>query len=118
MAASGQAGLGLSAYRSVLVGSTGVVIKGSPGQVFGIQLSTTGKSSSQFISLYDTASVPTTALTSTLAMTFSVTVSDNVTWTVPGINFSNGIGIRGGKLNNGTSNANPLSTVTATVLYA
>jgi hypothetical protein len=108
-------GLGLSAFRTSDQGSTGIVVKASAGQVFGIHW-TSDSATLGYLHLYDLA---TSAATSDVPIfTRAATSAVPISWTIPGLKFSNGISIRGTCSGDYSQTGNAAGTFGGTIVYA
>jgi hypothetical protein len=82
---------GLSAYRQIGLGTTGQLVKSSPGQVFGWHISNTGTGGA-FIKLYNLAAAPTVGTSTPMLTLYVAGNSVSAVEHINGITFSNGIG--------------------------
>lgn len=83
---------GLSIYRSLDAGPTGVIVKSSAGQVYGWEIYNNA-TAARFVKLYNLSGTPTAS--GTPALTLGLAQSSVVTFSAPdGIAFGTGIGLR------------------------
>jgi hypothetical protein len=90
-AAIGSAG-GCAIYRSLSVLATGLVVKASPGRVYGWHLSNSGAAAAH-VKFYDKATAATQADTPVMTLRLAAGASYSLDLG-PGIGFSAGIGVR------------------------
>ena len=84
---------GLSAYRSLDLGSTGVAVKTSAGQLYGYYLYNNSSSATRFVKIYDKASAASSSDTPALTLPIPAGSAANVSFGA-GIAFASGISVR------------------------
>ena len=84
---------GLSAYRSLDLGSTGVAVKTSAGQLYGYYLYNNSSSATRFVKIYDKASAASSSDTPVMTLPIPAGSAANVSFGA-GIAFASGISVR------------------------
>lgn len=84
---------GLSAYRNLDMGSTGVAVKTSAGQLYGYYLYNNSSSATRFVKIYDKASAASSSDTPVMTLPIPAGSAANVSFGA-GIAFASGISVR------------------------
>jgi len=108
---------GAAPYYSLDVNVTGLVVKASPGRVYGWHIASKNAAAT-YVKFYDKATAPTQA--DTPKFVIQVPITGAVSFSLPpGIQFANGIAIRGttSVADNGTG-APAANDIVASIFYA
>lgn len=84
---------GLTTYRSLDLGSTGVAVKTSAGQLYGYYLYNNSSSATRFVKIYDKASAASSSDTPVMTLPIPAGSAANVSFGA-GIAFASGISVR------------------------
>lgn len=84
---------GCAPFNDINVGTTGVVVKNSPGQIYGWHLFNAHATDLVYLKVYDKATAPTSSDTPKFSIPLGALGGTGFPWT-KGIEFTAGIGIR------------------------